>query len=279
MSPGPRRIGVAGDWHGNARWATRAIKRISSRLGRGEPAIILHLGDFGIWPDGSGRAYLSRVDAALGDAGAELWFIDGNHEDHYMLSRLSPGPDGRRRVTSRIWHLPRGHRWRWQGRAWLALGGGVSLDKAERTPGRDWWPEEEITAEQASAVTAAGNADVMVTHDCPAGIAHRFPAPPAWWSHADLARNDAHRRRLQAVAKAVRPRWLMHGHLHYAYQRRIDMGWGAVHVTGFDCDGAEHSNWAILDTADMRWECFQGRFLTYLAKGVAHRTRIHVPHR
>ena len=40
-----------------------------------------------------------------------------------------PGPDGREQVTGRIWHLPRGHRWRWHGRDWLALGGAVSLDR------------------------------------------------------------------------------------------------------------------------------------------------------
>jgi len=139
------------------------------------------------------------------------------------------------------------------------LGGGVSLDRAGRTPGADWGPEEEITWPQAEAVTGQGPADVMVTHDCPAGVEHALPPPPSWWSPADLRRNDAHRRLLREVVLAVRPTWLMHGHLHMSYQRRVDLGGGPVEITGFDCDGAEHGNWAILDPTSMRWLRFQGK--------------------
>ena len=52
----------------------------------------------------------------------------------------------------------------------LALGGAVSLDRAGRTEGVDWWPQEEITPRQAASVIEAGPAAVMVTHECPAGI-------------------------------------------------------------------------------------------------------------
>jgi hypothetical protein len=255
----PDRIGVAGDWHGNTAWATRAVGKISALLPPAGPRLIVHLGDFGIWPGRDGQDYLSRLDAALAAAAAELWFVDGNHEDFSLLARLRPGPSGRERVTDRIWHLPRGHRWRWHGREWLALGGGVSLDRAGRTPGVDWWPEEEITQEQAEAVIGAGPADVMVTHECPAGVEHAFPPPPSWWSPADLRRSDAHRGLLREIVLAVRPSWLMHGHLHIGYQRRVDLGGGPVEITGLDCDGADHGNWAILDTTSMRWLRFQGK--------------------
>jgi Calcineurin-like phosphoesterase len=255
----PERIGVAGDWHGNTAWATRAVRKISARLPADGPRIIVPLGDFGIWPGPSGREYLSRLDDALRAADAELWFVDGNHEDFAQLARLRPGPDGRAQVTARIWHLPRGHRWRWHGRDWLALGGGVSLDRAGRTEGIDWWPEEEITRSQAGSVIEGGPADVMVTHECPAGIEHAFPPPPPWWSPADLRRSDAHQALLREVVQAVRPRWLMHGHLHQSYQRRVDLGYGPFEVTGLDCDGAPSGNWAILDVTTMRWQRFAGK--------------------
>lgn len=259
MDGTPERIGVAGDWHGNTAWATRAVRRICALLPPGGPRVIVHLGDFGIWPGREGREYLSRLDAVLAAGHAELWFVDGNHEDFAQLARLRPGPDGREQVTDLIWHLPRGHRWRWRGRDWLALGGAVSLDRAGRTAGANWWPQEEITRPQAESVIARGPADVMVTHECPAGIEHAFPPPPTWWSPADLRRSDAHRGLLRDVVLAVRPRWLMHGHLHLAYQRRVDLGGGPIEVTGLDCDGAESGNWAILDVAAMRWLRFQGR--------------------
>jgi calcineurin-like phosphoesterase family protein len=263
MAMDPARIGVAGDWHGNTAWATRAVARIGAALPAAPaPRIIVQLGDFGIWPGPDGQAYLDALDDALTAADATLWFVDGNHEDFSQLAALRPGPDGRERVTERIWHLPRGYRWRWHNRQWLALGGAVSLDRAGRTAGRDWWPEEEITLRQASAVIGDGSADVMVTHECPAGVDHTFPPPPSWWAASDLRRNEAHRALMREVVLAVRPGWLMHGHLHIGYQRRVDLGAGPVEVTGLDCDGAEHSNWAILDVAAMRWVSFQGKLLS-----------------
>ena len=64
---------------------------------------------------------------------------------------------------------------------------------------------EEISGAQEAAITAGGPADVMVCHDCPAGVAHRFGRPPAWWSPAVLVRNAAHRQRLQRIVDAFRP--------------------------------------------------------------------------
>ena len=267
----PERIGVAGDWHGNTAWATRAVRKMAALLPADGPRVIVHLGDFGIWPGPRGQEYLSRLDAELAAARAELSFVDGNHEDFTQLARLRPGPDGRAQVTERIWYLPRGHRWRWHGRDWLALGGAVSLDRAARTEGADWWPEEEITRLQAVSVMAAGPADVMVTHECPAGIEHVFPPVPSGWSPADLQRSDAHQRLLREVVLAVRPRWLMHGHLHLSYQRQVDLGGGPIEVTGLDRDGADSGNWAILDVTTMRWLRFAGRPIRNALRSLASR--------
>jgi len=181
---GPRRIVVAGDWHGNQEWALSVIRRVPALLAGESQRLILHLGDFGIWPDKPGQIYLDRLSRALGEAGAELWFVDGNHEDFDRLGQLDekPGPDGRVPVVPRIMHLPRGHRWSWHGLTWLACGGAVSVDRAIRTEGVDWWPQEEITTEQEVAISGSGHADVMVCHDCPSGVAHSFAHPPADWA-------------------------------------------------------------------------------------------------
>lgn len=269
----PERIGVAGDWHGNTAWAVHAIGKMAGLLPDGAPRLIVHLGDFGIWPGSGGQEYLARLDAALEEKDADLWFVDGNHEDHSMLAQLRPGPDGKAQLTRRIWHLPRGCRWQWHGRRWLALGGAVSLDRAVRTAGQDWWPGEEISYQQAVNVVRAGPADVMVTHDCPAGVDHSFPPPPSYWASADLRRNEAHREMLREVVLAVKPKALMHGHLHLAYRRRVDLGAGPVELTGLDCDGAEHSNWGILDVAEMRWIRFHGRLLSDTMRNLAARGR------
>lgn len=51
------RIVVAGDWHGNTDWALHVIGEANERLTRDNPMasrIILHLGDFGVWPGTGG---------------------------------------------------------------------------------------------------------------------------------------------------------------------------------------------------------------------------------
>jgi Calcineurin-like phosphoesterase len=258
----PRQIVVAGDWHGNEAWALSVIRRLPALLAGPAPRVLLHLGDFGIWPDAAGQAYLAHVSAALETAGAELWFLDGNHEDFPQLAGLAASettPDGRVLVRPRLYYLPRGHRWAWHGRTWLACGGAVSLDRAGRTAGTDWWPEEEITDAQEAAVIAGGRADVLASHDCPSGVPHTFGRPPSWWDPADLARSDAHRRRLQRITDAVQPRWVLHGHLHRAYQRICDFGYGPVQVTGLDADDRLR-NFAVLDVEAMTWQLRWGRF-------------------
>ena len=129
----------------------------------------------------------------------------------------------------------------------------MSLDKAARTEGLDWWPDEEITSGQESALVAGGHADVMVSHDCPSSVAHTFPRPPPEWAPADLARNEAHRERLQRIVAAVRPSHLIHGHLHRAYQRTCDFGYGPVQVTGLAADGSLR-NFAVLDVASLSYK-------------------------
>jgi len=262
----PARILVAGDWHGNREWALNVIRRVPQLLAGERRRVILHLGDFGIWPDADGGRYLNAISAALSQVNAELCFVDGNHEDFSLLERYANGasPDGRIPVVPGIYHLPRGHRWNWHGRRWLACGGGVSLDRALRRQGHDWWPQEEITDQHERAVIGAGVADVMVCHDCPASVSHTFPSPPSDWSQADLARNEAHRHRLQRMANAIRPRYLMHGHLHRAYQRDCDFGYGPVQVTGLAADGLLR-NFAVLDIASMNWT-FQRRGILNLAR-------------
>jgi predicted phosphodiesterase len=251
----PRRILIAGDWHGNRDWALSVIKRVPQLLSGERTRVILQLGDFGVWPGPAGKRYLDAVAWVLDLVSAELWFIDGNHEDFPQLALMAatPEPDGRVHVRPGIYHLPRGHRWAWHGRTWLACGGGVSLDKADRAEGLNWWPQEEITSDQQAAITAGGRADVMVCHDCPSAVAHTFPRPPSSWATADLVRNDAHRERLGRIAAAVGAGHLIHGHLHRAYQRTCDLGYGPVQVTGLAADGLLR-NFATLDVESMTWQ-------------------------
>ena len=243
----PGRVLVAGDWHGNARWAQHVIREAKVLLADEERPAILHLGDFGIWPGVDGVLYLNRVVGACLEYGVDLRFIDGNHEDFTQLEDL------RIREGQLVNWLPRGYRWTWHDRTWLALGGGVSLDRACRTEGLDWWPQEEISDEQEAAVIADGHADVLISHDRPSGVIHTFPDRPSWWDQRDVDRSEQHEKRMQRIVDAVQPSYVIHGHLHRSYQRTCDFGYGPVQVTGLDRDGQE-LNYALLDTRTMAWD-------------------------
>ena len=252
----PRRVVVAGDWHLHIAWALSVVRLLASLLPDESPRLILHAGDFGIWPGWLSTRYLNRLNQALADADAILWFVDGNHEDFGQLYALAgdPATVDPVEVHERITWLPRGHRWSWHDRTWLALGGGVSVDRVKRTEQVDWWSDEEITPSQTRRVLAGGTADVMLCHDAPSSVRLQLPPPASWWSHRDLARADNHRERLQAIVDQVRPSFLMHGHYHLAHDQVVEMAHGPVRVTGFDREEAPCGNYRVLNVETMDYE-------------------------
>lgn len=228
----PTRIALAGDWHMNESWPARAVHHAHEQ---GADRIV-HVGDFGylFYP-----RFLRPLNRALEDTDTDLLFIDGNHDDHRYLKRLPTWKNGLKQVAPRIWYVPRGTRWEWDGIRFLALGGAHSVDRIRRLRDGDaWWPEERITAEQAAAAIAGGPADVMVTHDCPAGVDIPNLADNAdWFPYQEIATAEEHRRLLRTVVDAVRPASLWHGHYHRFYSQRVDFGW-PMQVVGLDMDAS-----------------------------------------
>lgn len=241
----PARIAFAGDWHANAWWAERAIADARTRYAD----VVVHLGDFGyLFTD----QFLGRVSAALAEAELDLLFVDGNHENHPKLLRYPIGANGLRRVAQRVWHLPRGFRWQWAGVRFLALGGAHSVDRPHRVPGVSWWKEETITPEQARHAIDGGAADVLVSHDCPAGVPIPGLDDGTLFPWAEIMRSDEHRGVLRDVAQAVRPRLIWHGHYHRRYDATADFGYGPVRVCGLDCDGTRmEENVQVVALADI----------------------------
>lgn len=67
----------------------------------------------------------------------------------------------------------------------MYLGGAWSIDRAYRTEGVDWWPDEELSIlelDNCISTAIAQHPKIMVTHDCPEvvlkdlfGYIHTFP--------------------------------------------------------------------------------------------------------
>jgi hypothetical protein len=121
------------------------------------------------------------------------------------------------------------------GTAWLFLGGAVSVDRAYRTAGWDWFPEEVPGDAQLAAAADGGPADVVVAHEAPAGgawLGRRLRAGAADWPEREIVAAGQFQKKLRLVFDAVRPGHWWHGHHHIAYEERLD---GAV-IHGLACD-------------------------------------------
>lgn len=232
----PNRIGLAGDWHGNSFHARAVIEHFTNRAD-----VIIQLGDFGFWTPGPAQdKFISRVNRALNAADLMLVFVDGNHEFHPGLAKLPIDDDtGLRKVTNRIWHAPRGHRWEWSGVRWMALGGAYSIDRQWRTEGKDWWPEERLTDADVETACTGGSVDVLVSHDAP--LRARVPLMSgSKWPSEDVRASRDHRALVQKVVDAAMPSRVWHGHFHCHYEDLIGLPDGqACQVFGLDCDGTK----------------------------------------
>lgn len=248
--PFPRettRVAFAGDWHADARYAIRAIHW----AGKQGAQVVLHTGDFGYQ---FSPGFLGELDRAAGRAGLLVAFVDGNHENFDWLLDQPVSEDGVRRLTSRVWHLPRGLRWSWSGLTFLALGGATSLDASWRTPGAEWWPQESIKPRDVSRAINGGPVDVVITHDCPEGVdvpgidgnSYGFPATALDWA-------AIHRQGLGRVVQTVRPRWLWHGHYHVNHSAELAYPDGtSCQVRGLDMNGTEFRvNMDVVDLGDL----------------------------
>lgn len=237
------KVFVAGDWHGNEAAAVWSIKQ-AARKGVNT---ILHTGDFGIWPGQRGENFLKVVEKSLLENDVELYFVDGNHEDFPQLLALPLNAEGVRKVRENLYHLPRGFRWTWQGLTFLALGGATSVDRPHRVEFFSWWKEESLTLKDVYTAANGGPADVLITHDAPAGV--HIPGLHNNWDASELARARRHQELLLQVVESVQPTHLFHGHFHVRYTDELTLSSGArVEVNGLDCDG---SGWDALLEVDL----------------------------
>lgn len=235
----PAIVALAGDWHANTDFAVESIRHAL----RGGADAIVHLGDFGFRFD---RAYLAALDQALGPT--PLYFIDGNHERFPWLYDHPIDERGVRPISRRVAHLPRGARWTWRGRTWLALGGAHSVDRLWRQPGEGWWPQETLTLDDVRRAVAPGAADVLVCHDAPAGIPVPHTYPEGTFPAADEAAGEAHRNLVRAVVDGTWPRLIAHGHFHQHYRSTL----GPALVLGLAHDHHDPEfNLAFIDTATL----------------------------
>lgn len=227
-------IAVCGDWHGDLGYAEAAVRTAAS-AGANH---IMQVGDFGFWPRTSldeGPGFLMRVEELLSELEIPLWWVDGNHEDFNVLETLPLDEHGRRPISHHVTHIPRGHRWTWEGHTWMGFGGAASVDRSTRTLGRSWFPQEYVTPEEVAAASRAGRVDVLVTHDAPFSVPFLRArlAGPSYWPQEDVLRSNKNQLLLDDLVNATQPRRVFHGHHHVYYSDVTPRG---TEVVGLDCN-------------------------------------------
>lgn len=207
----PGRVLLAGDWHANAGWAAECV-RVAADAGC---PVVLQLGDFGLWP-GREQSYLDGIDEVAAAAGVQVWWIDGNHEDHDSLDRwrTRAGGDGLVAMRDNVVWASRGARWTWSGVRFGALGGAVSIDRFLRREGVNWWPQEMLTEADVERL-GMEPLDVLATHAAPAAV--NFPSRPLPLPEAILSDGRRVRSLLDEAVARTRPRLVVHGHYHVRY--------------------------------------------------------------
>lgn len=261
-----KRIAFSGDWHGNLPFALDAIDYAAAE----NAEVIVHAGDYG-WL--FTERFTKGIERALAKAGLRLFFTEGNHEHYGKLEQLFrsntalPGirldvPERQRfhlprpgKVSPSVWHLARGTRWEWNGISFMACGGAHSVDRRRRKPGLSWWPQETITDADIDACARRGRTDVLISHDCPAGVdIPGLEVSAYWFDPAEIALSQQHRERLLRVCEATRPGLIVHGHYHTAYTQTVTFGWGDTRVIGLSDDGTGllTQNTIVLDIGEIR---------------------------
>lgn len=257
--PEPTRLMVAGDWHGARHFATQALERAK----RDGCEAVIQVGDFGYWPQWEEHtqsqtghcAYSRALRKRAEELQIRLYWIDGNHENHHALE---PGQG-----DEWLRHLPRGHRWNWWGKTWMAIGGGVSVDQDRRTPGFDWFPEEILNHEQLDHVMRDGEVDIVVAHDCPDRV--EIPGvhgvaktkDPHGWFPADLIRlSESNRALMGGIADDKHPAYWFHGHYHQRYNSQRD----STRIIGLGMNRPGHldENIVVLTAKDVQGETDDG---------------------
>lgn len=233
----PTRILVAGDTHCNPD-TFRRLKRQAREL---DCDAIFQVGDFGYDFRDSFIDVVTEVAAQT-----PVYWIDGNHDNHDKLEAWDAfDAEGFQEIWPKVFYVPRGHGWTWNGVKFVGVGGAHSIDKRHRTPHVSWWEQERVTNAQAERAMAHEKCDVLLVHDVPTDVPYmdRYVA-----GYKDDIESAGNRRVLTHVTENLQPTLLIHGHMHHRYE---DWFRNETLVIGLDRDTMEPDNTIVLDLS--RW--------------------------
>jgi len=165
------RIFLTGDTHIPYDIAKLASKNfpISKNLTKRDVVIIL--GDFGLLWRNDFDPEEQYWTNWLNEKPWTTLFIDGNHENFNRLNclpKVNMFGSVVGKVTESIFHLKRGNVYSINGKTFLTIGGGQSIDKQHRIENLSWWPQELLSYQEQEhvfdTITKHPKVDYVLTH-------------------------------------------------------------------------------------------------------------------
>ena len=204
------RVAFAGDWHGNTEWAVERISELE-----GITDTILHVGDF--WPATDYDEFTEAVNNAnVSNSIKKIMVTLGNHEPWDRFRNIGPEPF---QVAETIFVLPRPYRFVINNTSFLSLGGAHSVDFDRDDKNFLWFSDEAITDKLVEETIKGGYADILITHESPEdspikAVKEILRSNPRGWTDEALKYSLESRIKISEVWDSVRPKLLIHGHMH-----------------------------------------------------------------
>lgn len=214
---------IIGDIHGH----TTPVRRlVSNTITDGN---VMILGDMNI---GFGRDTMGELSDIATDTGNQIYFIDGNHDNHKLIYKHLPDRHVRSvtEIMPSLFFCDRGSIVNFNSDNWVCFGGAVSIDKARCTPDVNWWSTENHTQEDIDAINVLANVGL----DIHGIFCHQIPYSalpaclPEWhkipfFSTPEIMEESWNNCRLmQAIVDSLNPARVIHGHMHRTYDTFIN---------------------------------------------------------
>lgn len=187
-----------GDLHGKYRQYERIISTCRNSIQVGDMGVGFFYGSLE-WPRAAPNPSYDKM------INGDHRFIRGNHDNPSVCRRHSQ------------W-IPDGHV---EGDM-MFVGGGLSIDRSQRTEGLDWWPDEELSTPELHTIVdlyIKTKPRIMVTHECPESVADIMMAISG---RRKLDFPSRTRQALQSMFEIHQPdRWI-YGHWHVSFDQVIE---------------------------------------------------------
>lgn len=186
---------IIGDVHGDWNRLNRVLRKALQKC----PQIsrVIQLGD--LCEDFNGMNYVPPKDITRTNL-LPIWAIDGNHDNHDVLSKKG----GWENKSFR--YIKRGERFKHEEMSFLGLGGAYSIDRISR-PNGTFYDGEKFTLADINIAKLGGQVDIILTHERP----HSFGNPKdSYTPHSE----SAEQRLLLDDLISLGPKIWFHGHHH-----------------------------------------------------------------